>query len=121
MTNADLDKLLNKRCVPDAPEGLSARIIAAAHREPQDAAVKESFKWPSLGGLVGAAKGYLNDLQTAFNLPQPAYVAAGVVVFALGLTLGMGADDTSLLSGLSVGELADFMMINDSFVVSEWV
>lgn len=111
----DLDTLLKTRSVPDVPEGLSARIIAAVHRADDVVASKPRF------GLWDRLAGFVAGLQPVLRIPQPAYVIAGLVVFALGVTLGMGADDTSMLSGLSVGDLSTFLEINDTFVVGEWV
>ena len=116
MTNKELDKLLKSRRVPPSPEGLSARIIAAAHRADDALPVQKP---------LDIAKGWIEKLaakvQSLTHIPQPAYVAAGVAVFIIGAVLGMNADGVSLLNGLSVGDVASFMVINDSFVVAEWV
>lgn len=108
---AELDKVLKTRCTPEIPGGLSARIVDAARSVEQHSPAK----------LPVFVKDLVEDIQSIFTLPEPAYVVAGFVVFAIGVSLGMNVDDTALLSGLSVGDLAAFMEINDSFVVGEWV
>ena len=108
---ADLDKVLKTRCTPDMPGGLSARIVDAARSVDQHSPAK----FPVF------VQDFFEDIRSSFALPQPAYVVAGMIVFVIGLSLGMSADDSTLLSGLTVGELAAFMEINDSFVAGEWV
>ena len=60
-------------------------------------------------------------LQPVFGMPQSAYAFAGILIFALGVSMGMNADSSVALSGLSVGDLASFLAIDDRFVVAEWV
>lgn len=107
----ELEQFLKTRRTPDIPDGLSARIISASKGVGQRGPVK----------LPAVFKAWFDDIQSVFTLPEPAYVVAGLVVFAIGMSVGMSADETVLLSGLSVGDLAAFMEINDSFVVGEWV
>lgn len=112
----DLDRLLKTRKTPEVPEYLSARIIAAAHRKQQAVAeqrpkdIKGWRAWPQMALA-----------QVRPSVAQMAYALTGLVVFVIGIELGLQADSTSLLSGLSVGDLAEFMEINDRFVAAEWV
>jgi len=112
----DLDQLLKARKKPEVPEYLSARIVAAAARHSQEAA--------TLAGVVGWRawlQMVLVQLQARLSVAQAAYALAGLVVFVVGIELGVQADSTSILSGLSVGDLAEFMAIDDNFVAAEWV
>lgn len=113
--NNDLDTLLNKRKVPDMPEGMNARIIAEAARTEQTCGSAQ--RKLSLGGV------FTRLFDDIFPTPQPAWAAAAaVVVLALGFVIGdmidIGLVDLSATNG---DELSSFMSVEDSFSVQEWV
>lgn len=111
----ELDRVLRTRETPEAPEGLSARIIAAAARHEQNVGAARPL-WSVLKDRVFA------ELSELFILPRPAYAFA-VVVFVLGfgLMIGSASENFDLISALTPGELASFMTIDDSFTAGEWV
>ncbi|MCB9983527.1 MAG: hypothetical protein H6861_07645 [Rhodospirillales bacterium] len=112
----DLDQLLKVRKKPEVPEYLSARIVAAAHRHSQEALASRGA-----AGWRAWPQRMLAGVQARLSVAQAAYALAGLVVFVVGIELGVQADSASIFSGLSVGDLAEFMTIDDNFVAAEWV
>jgi hypothetical protein len=111
----DLDRLLETRRVPEVPEGLSARIVAAAHRE----------RFAVVGGNVRGG-GFWEKLRAGagniFLTPRPVFALALIIlVFGAGLFLGEVSEGVDFSFMLSPGEVASFMTIDDRFVVEEWV
>lgn len=121
MSFKDLDYILETRKTPDVPEFLSARIIAAARRG-EYAGVRGGFSLGGFaGGLIDRVVEVLNGGRMPSFTPQAAWAMAAVVVFAGGAVLGGGAELSDLVLGYTPGDVASFMMIEDRFVVSEWV
>ncbi|MEZ5814185.1 MAG: hypothetical protein R3E13_05600 [Alphaproteobacteria bacterium] len=111
----DLDKLLETRRTPEVPEGLSARIVAAAHRERFAAAggdARGGVFWERLRAGV----------ENIFLTPRPVFALVLIIlVFGAGLFLGEASEGVDFSFMLSPGEVASFMTIDDRFVVEEWV
>lgn len=128
MTLNELDKILKTRREVQPPEGLNTRILAAARHVPQERGLRGGVADFARGVARGAAQAAVGgvqalwvEIQTRFPMPQPALALAAVVVLAIGIMLGMQAEDSNMLNGLSVGDLATFMVIDDRFVAAEWV
>lgn len=107
----DLDQFLKTRKKPEVPKDLNARIIAAAARVPRAGAVHAQFDFNSI----------LEELRTFFALPRPAYALAALALLIVGAMIGASADLSGVLPGLTTGDLASFMLIEDGFVAGEWV
>ncbi len=108
----DLDQLLKTRKKPEVSAHLSAQIIAAAARE------RPAVKIPA---FVQVAKGFWTDMQAQLTLPRPAYAFAVLALFIFGALIGSSADPIGFLPGVTTDDLASFMLIEDGFVVGEWV
>ena len=107
----ELDQLLKTRKTPEVPEYLSARIIAAAARQTQ-AVSRPVFE---------IAKEFWEGVRARFTLPRPAYAFAVLALFVFGALIGSSADPLGFLPGVTTDDLASFMLIEDGFVVGEWV
>ena len=107
----DIEQILMRRAVADAPEYLARQIIAAAAREQQGEVV--SFK-PAL-----AKTGLWAELKDMLSVPAPAYAFAFMLV--LGVGVGFFGDVSYALPGMTTNDLSDIMAINDSFTAGEWL
>jgi len=109
---SDLDQILKMRKTPDVPEGLSARIVAAAAHRSQNLGLDDDAY-----GLAA----FWTDIQSMFKIPAPAFAFGVFVLFMLGMVVGSSADLINVLPGITQDQLAGFMFIDDGFVVGEWV
>ena len=108
----NLDKLLKTRKTPEAPEGLSARIIAAAVREKQGVSSADTPVWQTLWV----------EIESLFIVPRPAFAMAIIVlVLGFGMLLGSSSEESDFAATLTPGEVASFMVIEDRFSVGDWV
>lgn len=101
----ELDKILQTRKTPEVPEGLSARIVGAATRHTQ--LMKDVY------GL----EAFWADVQSMFRMPVPVFACCVFLVLLAGAFMGASSDFLTLASD----DFASFMLIEDRFVVGEWV
>lgn len=104
----DIRNVLKLRKEPQAPEHLSAQIIAAAARMGQVPL-----------GQVDGRPSLWQELKEMFAVPQPALAMAFTLVF--GLVAGFLIDGASIFPEMTTDDLGAFMAINDGFVAGEFL
>jgi hypothetical protein len=100
----DVDKILYRRAVPEAPYGLSERIIAASLR-------LETVRQQN-------GKITLHDLWDAFRdmfvIPQPAYALA--LAMMIGLTIGVTGQAQAFFDDTPADEVAASFALADDVI-----
>jgi hypothetical protein len=104
--DGSLDRLLNERYEPAAPEGLAARIVAAAHRE-QPAAQARGRRIP----LSGRLQGWAAEFGEFFLLPRPALAVA--VCLIVGAVAGFEAQAQMMPGDI---DWSSFLDVNEDWI-----
>ncbi len=107
-----LDALLQKRKPHEAPQYLSARIIAAAARTPQDGIAPHPKRPNSNAGFWSI-------------FAKPAFAFAVIALFIVSATFGAEIDIDPIITNVTaivgVDDLATIISIEDNFTVGDWV
>ena len=109
----ELDIILSRRQVPKVPEGLNARIIAAAARHQQGVGLSQSYNVNGVGDLLNVWLG---------SFSQPAYAYGAVVcLLVAGFMLGAGLEGSADYEALNAQNFASFMAVEEQYVAEEWI
>ncbi|MCB1651773.1 MAG: hypothetical protein KDI46_06960 [Alphaproteobacteria bacterium] len=107
-----LDSALRRRSVPPMSAHLSVRIIAAAEAMPVPRRAKA-------GGFWAGITGFLDDMGQAFLVPRP--ILAMLALLFLSFAAGFYNEAPDFSPGVSEADVVEFMVIDDQFVVSEFL